>query len=93
MEYKIFWCKVNKYYTDEWLKSDYLKDKSGIFVASCVVTDKAKRKWVKFVKDTAKNMEKDWEKIYISWCWAFKRWDAQDDFFEIYPGPLPADQR
>ncbi len=85
MEYKIFWCKVNKYYTDEWLKSDYLKDKAGIFVASCVVTDKAKRKWVKFVKDTAKNMEKDWEKIYISWCWAFKRWDAQDDFFEIYP--------
>lgn len=85
MEYKIFWCKVNKYYTDEWLKSDYLKDKSGIFVASCVVTDKAKRKWIKFVKDIAKNIGKDWDKIFISWCWAFKRWDAQDDFFEIYP--------
>lgn len=85
MEYKIFWCKVNKYYTDEWLKSDYLKDKSGIFVASCVVTDKAKRKWIKFVKDTAKNIEDNWDKIFISWCWAFKRWDAQDDFFEVYP--------
>jgi MiaB/RimO family radical SAM methylthiotransferase len=84
MEYKIFWCKVNKYYTDEWLKSDYLKDKSGIFVASCVVTDKAKRKWIKFVKDISKNLNEN-EKIYISWCWAFKRWDAQDDFFEIYP--------
>ncbi len=84
MEYKIFWCKVNKYYTDEWLKSGYLKDKSGIFVASCVVTDKAKRKWIKFVKDISKNLDQN-EKIYISWCWAFKRWDAQDDFFEIYP--------
>lgn len=87
MEYKIFWCKVNKYYTDEWLKSEYLKDKSGIFVASCVVTDKAKRKWIKFVKDIAKDLEleKSDSKIFVSWCWAFKRWDAQDDFFEIYP--------
>lgn len=84
MQFKIFWCKVNKYYTDEWLKSEYLKDKNGIFVASCVVTDKAKRKWIKFVKDEAKNLE-SWEKIFISWCWAFKKWEAQNDFFEIYP--------
>ncbi|MDP3380805.1 MAG: hypothetical protein Q8S84_04725 [bacterium] len=55
MEYKIFGCKVNKYYTDEWLNSEYLKDKNGIFVASCVVTDNAKRKWLKFVKDIAKS--------------------------------------
>lgn len=84
MEYKIFWCKVNKYYTDEWLNSDYLSDKKGLFIASCVVTDNAKRKWIKFVKDSAKNMNSD-QKIFISWCWAFKRWDAQDDFFELYP--------
>lgn len=84
MQYKIFWCKVNKYYTDEWLNSAYLKDKEGIFVASCVVTDQAKRKWIKFVKDIAKELNEN-EKIFISWCWAFKRWDAQDDFFEIYP--------
>lgn len=84
MQFKIFWCKVNKYYTDEWLKSEYLKEKNGIFVASCVVTDKAKRKWIKFVKDEAKNLE-SWEKIFISWCWAFKKWEAQNDFFEIYP--------
>ena len=84
MQFKIFWCKVNKYYTDEWLKSEYLKDKNGIFVASCVVTDNAKRKWIKFVKDEVKKL--DWyEKIFISWCWAFKKWEAQDDFFEIYP--------
>ena len=84
MEYKIFWCKVNKYYTDEWLNSDYLSDKKGIFVASCVVTDNAKRKWVKFIKDTAKEI-KEWEKIYISWCGAFTDGKAQTDFFEVYP--------
>ena len=84
MEYKIFWCKVNKYYTDEWLNSEYLKDKNGIFVASCVVTDNAKKKWLKFVKDTAKHITDD-KKIYISGCWAFKSWEAQDDFFDIYP--------
>lgn len=84
MEYKIFGCKVNKYYTDKWLNSKYLEWKNGIFIASCVVTDNAKRKWLKFVKDTAKNLE-EWNKIFISWCWAFKDWKAQDDFFNLYP--------
>jgi len=84
MEYKIFGCKVNKYYTDEWLNSQYLKDKSGVFIASCVVTDNAKRKWIKFVKETAKQIDND-KKIYISGCWAFKSGEVQDDFFDIYP--------
>lgn len=84
MEYKIFWCKVNKYYTDKWLNSDYLKDKSGIFVASCVVTDKAKRKWLKFVRDTSKELKEN-EKMFISGCGAFKDGEAQSDFFELYP--------
>lgn len=84
MEYKIFGCKVNKYYTDEWLNSEYLSDKKGIFIASCVVTDNAKRKWIKFVKDTAKNLS-DEQKIYVSGCGAFKKGEAQDDFFDIYP--------
>ncbi len=118
MQYKIFWCKVNKYYTDKWLNSSYLKDKQGIFVASCVVTDQAKRKWIKFIKDIFKEYKDlniwfsewklsesqsmigwvfDWAKsniksennknwkVYISWCWAFKDWRAQEDFFELYP--------
>ncbi|MDD3794176.1 MAG: radical SAM protein [Candidatus Gracilibacteria bacterium] len=99
MQYKIFGCKVNKYYTDEWLNSSYLKDKNGVFVASCVVTDQAKRKWIKFVKDVAKELmpspltplpggrgeKANDEKIFISGCGAFKRGEAQDDFFEIYP--------
>ena len=84
MRYKVFWCKVNKYYTDKWLNSSYLKWKDGIFVASCVVTDKAKRKWIRFVKSESKSLE-DGEKIYISGCGAFKDWKAQDDFFQLYP--------
>lgn len=89
MQYKIFWCKVNKYYTDKWLNSEYLKDKQGIFVASCVVTDNAKRKWIKFVKDIFKNWElEEGQKIFISWCWAFKSWEAQNDFFDLYPDLL-----
>jgi predicted transcriptional regulator len=56
---------VNKYYTDIWLNSDYLIDKQGIFIASCVVTDKAKKKWVKFVLDSIKKLESG-EKVYLS---------------------------
>jgi len=84
MDYKIFWCKVNKYYTDKWLSSDLLRNKNGIFIASCVVTDKAKKKWLKFVQESLNELKNN-EKIYISWCWAFKDWEAQNDFFKLYP--------
>jgi len=84
MQYKVFGCKVNKYYTDRWLNSEYLADKTGTFVASCVVTDSAKRKWVRFVKKELLNIS--WkQKIYISGCGAFKDGKAQDNFFELYP--------
>jgi len=84
MQYKVFGCKVNKYYTDRWLNSDYLSDKTGTFVASCVVTDSAKRKWIRFVKKELQELS--WkQKIYISWCGAFKNGKAQDDFFTLYP--------
>lgn len=84
MKYKVFWCKVNKYYTDEWLNSSYLENKSGIFIASCVVTDNAKKKWIKFVKQEIPLL-KEHEKIYISWCWAFEDGEENTAFFEVYP--------
>ncbi len=84
MQTKIFWCKVNKYFTEQWINSSYLKDKKGVFVATCVVTDKAKRKWIKFVKDLAKKLNQKW-KIYISWCGAFIDWKVQDNFYKLYP--------
>lgn len=84
MKYKVFWCKVNKYYTDEWLNSEYLSNKNWLFVASCVVTDKAKRKWLKFIKDELKDIKEN-DKIFISWCWAFEKWEENKNFFEVYP--------
>ncbi|MDD5769540.1 MAG: MiaB/RimO family radical SAM methylthiotransferase [Candidatus Gracilibacteria bacterium] len=83
MKYKVFGCKVNKYYTDEWLNSPYLKDKLGVFVASCVVTDKAKKKWLKFVKQELQILKEN-EKIYISGCGAFEKGAENKEFFEIY---------
>jgi tRNA A37 methylthiotransferase MiaB len=88
MQYKVFGCKVNKYYTDRWLNSDYLSDKTGTFVASCVVTDSAKRKWVRFVKKEVENISEN-GKIYISGCGAFKDGKAQNNFFNIYPDLAP----
>jgi len=84
MQYKVFGCKVNKYYTDRWLNSEYLRNKTGTFVASCVVTDSAKRKWVRFVKKEVQTLELP-AKVYISGCGAFKDGKAQSDFFDIYP--------
>lgn len=84
MKYKIFWCKVNKYYTDKWLNSDYLSWKSWVFVASCVVTDNAKKKRIKFVLKTLADLKEEDSKIYISWCGAFEDWKSQENFFELY---------
>ncbi|EKD66587.1 MAG: hypothetical protein ACD_49C00029G0015 [uncultured bacterium (gcode 4)] len=85
MQYKIFWCKTNKYFTEKWLNSEELKNKSWIFVASCVVTDKAKSKWIKFVKDTIKGFENKSDKVYLSWCGPIKKWKLNSDFYKIYP--------
>jgi threonylcarbamoyladenosine tRNA methylthiotransferase MtaB len=84
MQYKVFGCKVNKYYTDKWLNSEQLSWKNGIFVASCVVTDKAKRKWVKFVRQQIPSLNPE-EKVWISGCGAFERGKENKTFFEIYP--------
>lgn len=83
MQYKVFGCKVNKYFTDKWLQSEYLRNESGIFIASCVVTDSAKRKWVRFVKQSAKSLKEN-EKIFISGCGAFEMWKENTEFFNTY---------
>jgi len=83
VKYKVFGCKVNKYYSEKWLNSHYLSDKSWVFVASCVVTDSAKKKWIKFIKQEIPHL-KDTEKIYISGCGAFENGKERTDFFSIY---------
>ncbi|EKE29632.1 MAG: MiaB-like protein tRNA modifying enzyme [uncultured bacterium (gcode 4)] len=84
MEYKIFWCKTNRYYTEKWLDTKYLQDKQWIFVASCIVTEKAKSKWLKFVISNIEKFGSE-EKLYLSGCWTIKKWELTEDFYDTYP--------
>ena len=86
MPYKIFGCKVNKYFLNQRL--DYFskiwnKLDDTLLIATCVVTDKAKNKWVKEVKHAIQQ----WLKVAITWCWTFSRWNLapQSEFYSIYP--------
>lgn len=86
MPYKIFWCKVNKYFLNQRL--DYFHKNwnnldDTLLMATCVVTDRAKNKWVREVKRAIE----EWFKVAITWCWSFIRWDviSEREFYSIYP--------
>ena len=86
MPYKIFWCKVNKYFLNQRL--DYFHKnwnnlKNTLLIATCVVTDRAKNKWVR----EAKHALDDWLNVAITWCGSFNRWDlvSEDTFYVTYP--------
>ncbi len=87
MEHKLFGCKVNKYFLNKWLNyfessQDY-EVQNSVLVASCVVTDRAKKKRVKEIKGYLQAGKK----VYLTWCGAFDRSKAMDQkkFFQIYP--------
>jgi MiaB/RimO family radical SAM methylthiotransferase len=88
MEYRIFGCKTNKYFTDKWLSSPDFSSKPGIFVASCVVTENAKRKWKRFVKKAAADLPEG-GKIYLSGCGSLTEGKVSDRFYEEYPDLAP----
>jgi tRNA A37 methylthiotransferase MiaB len=53
MPYKIFGCKVNKYFLNQRLDYFYKNENKlddTLLIATCVVTDRAKNKWVREVK-------------------------------------------
>ena len=86
MPYKIFGCKVNKYFLNQRL--DYFHQNGNnlddtLLIATCVVTDRAKNKWVREVKHAIQ----EWLKVSITWCWTFSRWNlaTQSEFYFIYP--------
>ena len=83
MDYKVFGCKTNKYFAEKWLVHPHLSDKKGYFIASCVVTDKAKAKWVKHAKRKIPELKKD-EKLYLSGCGNIRDGVVDPRFFEIY---------
>ena len=54
-----------------------------LLVATCVVTDRAKNKWVREVKHALEQ----WLNVAITWCGSFLRWDliSESEFYSIYP--------
>ncbi len=89
MEYSIFWCRLNKYYLNQWL--DYFRSHDFVgnpyLITTCEVTDRAKQKWVKL----AKKKLTEWYHIYITGCGSLKRGKkiSEKIFYEIYPDLLP----
>jgi len=85
LEVKIFWCRFNKYYAQKWLNTLWNK-KDSILIASCAVTDNAKRKFIKEVKQQVKQ----WKHVYLTWCGAFsKNWEIDIAwFYTAYPSLL-----
>lgn len=60
MEYKIFGCKVNKYYLNKrlnYFSSNKKTDNNNFIIATCVVTDKAKSKFIKETKQQINNQK------------------------------------
>ncbi len=88
MEYKVFGCKTNKYFAEKWLVHPHLEEKNGYFIASCVVTDKAKAKWVKHAKKILPKLTKD-QTLYLSGCGNIRDGVVDPRFFEVYDELLP----
>lgn len=84
MKQKIFWCKTNSYFAQQWHELGEAAWKTGYLIATCVVTDQAKRRWVKFVLKTLTAL-KTGEKLYITGCWVLKNGEIDKHFFSQYP--------
>ena len=66
------------YFSKNWNDLD-----DTLLIATCVVTDRAKNKWVREVKHAIQQ----WLKVMITWCGVFSRWNIATDseFYLIYP--------
>ena len=93
MDYKIFWCKVNKYYLNKRLNY-FSKSRSltrGVeensfnrfIITTCVVTDRAKNKFIKEIINKIDN----YDKIYLTWCAVFDNGKKMNEekFYKTYP--------
>ena len=94
MEHKLFWCKVNKFYLNKRIAhlQTTKQDADDIFlVATCVVTDRAKSKWVKEILD---HLHQD-KRVYIAGCGSMNRGEAMDRsvFFGLYPELFPYEEK
>ena len=85
MSYKIFGCKVNKYFLNQRLDffhQNWNNLEDTLLIATCVVTDRAKNKWVREVKHAIQQ----WLKVIITWCGSFSRWNlvSEQEFYSTY---------
>jgi len=60
MQTEIYGCKVNKYYLDKRMEYFAHKgiDPDDVIIASCVVTDRAKKKWIKSIVSKLKEAKR-----------------------------------
>lgn len=94
MEHKVFGCKVNKFYLNKWvahLEATKQADDDIFLVATCVVTDRAKSKWIKEILD---QLHQD-KRVYIAGCGSITRGKATDRavFFANYPELRPYEDK
>jgi len=86
MQYKLFGCKVNKYYLNQWSQyfiKKWINEIDSVILASCEVTDRAKKKWIKEItRYVLLN-----KKVYLTWCGSIQRWKVVDEnvFYDRYP--------
>lgn len=83
MDYKVFGCKTNKYFAEKWLAHPHLEEKRGYFIASCVVTDRAKAKWVKHALRILKSLPEE-HTLYLSGCGNIRDGVVDPQFYTIY---------
>ena len=81
---KIFGCKTNKFYAQQWLGSGELDGYSGIFVVSCVVTNQAKARWVKYIRKEVQNLDEN-SYIFLSGCGSLDKGKLDPKFWDKYP--------
>ena len=84
MDYKVFGCKTNKYFAEKWIVHPHIEGKRGYFIASCVVTDRAKAKWVKHALRILKKLKKE-ETLFLSGCGNIRDGVIDPHFYEVYP--------
>jgi len=63
--------------------SNHESIQNSCIIATCVVTDRAKDK---FLKETMIQLS-EWKYVYLTWCAVFDEWKKMDDdkFYSIYP--------
>ncbi len=86
MEYKIFGCRLNKYFANQWI--DYFEqnnmiNQNTVLISSCEVTDNSKSKRIKKIRSYARKNYR----IYLAGCWSIQYGSLIDEekFYERYP--------